>query len=472
MKKLYLLSLFILIGLFGMAQQSLSIPYQALVRDANGNPVANQQIGAKITLLQDSIAGPEVFSETHTTITNAFGQMELQIGSVETAVFDSIDWSAGKMFIRLEVDLQTGEGFREIGTHQLLAVPFAKYAEEAAGWKKNETGISFMDGNVGIGKQNPALKFELSAPAQSQVAEQIFEISVEDAPGDYFRIGNGTGNGARFTSYLQGVRTSDNEVALSISGITSPENDFGSQPLFIFDARRSNGYITSRPLFRWSNFGLPYMTMTANGNLGIGTTTPVATQEIRTPYPALLLTSTSGGNRAGVFMRNTISGYHYEWYAGVMDGSHSYMIGSYITSSHSPENSASPDNAKITVNHDGNVGIGTTNPGNKKLYVAGNFYAYNMKTSSLDLETYIEKRNNKTFSNPSEIDITEIQNIIEQDTTIDLGKMNMFLLEKIDQLIQSNLQQQSQIESQKSENADLRQLFIELKSEIETLKNK
>jgi len=48
----------------------------------------------------------------------------------------------------------------------------------------------------------------------------------------------------------------------------------------------------------------------------------------------------------------------------------------------------------------------------------------------------------------------------------------MFLLEKIDQLIQSNLQQQSQIESQKSENADLRQLFIELKSEIETLKNK
>jgi hypothetical protein len=458
MKHASLLLIIVLAGLYAFAQQSLSIPYQALVRGANGNPVANQQISAKITLTADSIVGAEVFSEVHQLTTNSFGQMELQIGSANIAGFDTINWSTGKMFIRLEVDLQTGEGFREIGTHQLLAVPFAKYAEEAAGWKKNETGISFMDGNVGIWKQNPALKFEISTPAQSQVDEQILEISVDDAPGDYFRIGNATANDERFTPYIQGVRTSDSVTALFISGFTSAEKDVGSYPLVKFDARRLDGWIQNRPLFGWGNHNSTLMTMTANGNLGIGTTNPDEKLEIRSPYPALLLTSTTGGNRTGVFMRNTISGYHYEWYAGVMDGSHSYMIGSYITSSHSPENSASPDNAKITVNHDGNVGIGTTNPGNKKLYVAGNFYAYNMKTSSLDLETYIEKRNNKTFSNPSEIDITEIQNIIEQDTTIDLGKMNMFLLGKIDQLIQSNIQQQKEMEF--------------LKSEIETLKNK
>jgi len=43
--------------------------------------------------------------------------------------------------------------------------------------------------------------------------------------------------------------------------------------------------------------------------------------------------------------------------------------------------------------------------------------------------------------------------------------MNLFLLEKIDQLIQSNLQQQKEIESQ-----ILR--FEKLEAEIETLKNK
>jgi len=129
MKHVSLLLIIVLAGLYAFAQQSLTIPYQALVRDANGNPVANQQIEAKITLLQDSIAGTEVFSEVHQLTTNSFGQMEIQIGSSDTTAFDNIDWSASKMYIKLEVDLEGGTNNQEIGTHQLLAVPYAKYAE-------------------------------------------------------------------------------------------------------------------------------------------------------------------------------------------------------------------------------------------------------------------------------------------------------------------------------------------------------
>ncbi len=258
MKHLALLLVFVLAGLLAAAQQT------------------------KVTFLAESITGTVIFEETQTVTTNAFGQMELQIGSVETAVFDSIDWSAGKIFIRLEVDITGGTAFKEIATVPLLAVPFAKYAEnakyaeEAAGWKKNETGISFMDGNVGIGKDNPELKFEIVAPAQSQVDEQIFKISVDDAPDDYFRIGNATGNNFRFTPYLQGVRTSDSITALYMSGFTSSAKDVGNFPLIKFDARRLDGSIQNRPLFSWNNCGNPLMTMTADGNLGIGTTSPSA----------------------------------------------------------------------------------------------------------------------------------------------------------------------------------------------------
>ena len=169
MKHVSLLLIIVFAGLYAFAQQTLTIPYQALVRDAAGNPVTYQQIGAKITLLQDSIAGQEVFSETHTTFTNAFGQMELQIGSVDTTAFDGIDWSVEKMFIKLEVDI-TGTVYQEIATVPLLAVPFAKYAEEAAGWKKNETGISYLNGNIGIGSENPTEKIDVEGVIKSDSA--------------------------------------------------------------------------------------------------------------------------------------------------------------------------------------------------------------------------------------------------------------------------------------------------------------
>jgi len=131
MKKLKLLIAFVLLGFAAFAQQTLTIPYQALVRDANGNPVASRPVGAKITLLQGSVSGLMVYDETQTDTTNAFGQMDLLIGSQKPADFDTINWSSGKMFIKLEVDIAGGMNYLEINTHQLLATPYAKYAEKA-----------------------------------------------------------------------------------------------------------------------------------------------------------------------------------------------------------------------------------------------------------------------------------------------------------------------------------------------------
>ena len=155
MKHLSLLSIFILLGLLCSAQQSLAFPYQALVRDATGNPVTNQQITAKITLMAESLNGQMVFEEEHTKTTNGFGQLELQVGSENPDGFDTIPWNAGPMFIKLEVDLEGGTDYQEIGTHQLLAVPYAKYAEEAAGWKKDENGVSYNYGTIGLWNLGP-----------------------------------------------------------------------------------------------------------------------------------------------------------------------------------------------------------------------------------------------------------------------------------------------------------------------------
>jgi hypothetical protein len=218
-----------------------------------------------------------VYAETHATTTNPYGLVDLQIGTgtATTGQFDTIAWGAGPYYLQLAVDLTGGANYAVMGTTQMLSVPYALYAEEGSGWEKTENGITFQNGNVGIGKPNPEFKLEISADALPQQAEQIVKFSVNDATNDYFQIGNGTGNGGKFTSYLQGIRKSDAEPTLIISGITTPENDVGSSPLFIFDAKVTpNGRIQTRPLFQWKSHYETYMTMLANGNIGIGTTNP------------------------------------------------------------------------------------------------------------------------------------------------------------------------------------------------------
>jgi hypothetical protein len=446
MKHLSLLSIFILAGLFALAQQSLTFPYQALVRDENGNPITNQQIGAKITLYQDSIAeANKVYQEEHYPTTNAFGQMELLIGSQKPADFDVIPWGAGPMFIKLEVDLQGGTDYQEIATHQLLAVPFAKYAEEAAGWRKSEKGIAFENGNVQIG--------DYLIDANLSVQGNIFFK-------DTSYISTNGQNMIR--NYIQTV-------------LMDTEQYYGYvQGLKVYSAIEENSTVGSEADEKY------IMTLNSQqnvyGNLygdsyGVSGTCVVrpgayVSGDVTGVYGHVTNYGTIDGNSwAGLFtgnacVRSGSSGHDPTSLAGLFVENNGVSNTSFVF-----QTATAGGGKSLSVTNAGNVGIGTISPGSYKLNVAGNFYAYNMKTSSLDLKTYLEKRNNKTLSNPSEIDITEVQNIIEQDTTIDLGKMNLFLLEKIDQLIQSNIQQQK-------ENNDLRQQFQALKSEIENLKNK
>ncbi len=122
MKKLFT-SILLLIGLTTFAQTPISFNYQAVLRDASGGILANQQVEIGVTILQGSASGTEVFSETHSVTTNEFGLVNLQIGSVNTADMETIDWSAGPYFIQISVDGTV------MGTSQLLSVPFAIHAK-------------------------------------------------------------------------------------------------------------------------------------------------------------------------------------------------------------------------------------------------------------------------------------------------------------------------------------------------------
>lgn len=57
--------LFILIPLFGFSQAPQKINFQSILRNTNGEVVANKSVSLKISILSGSISGRSVYSETH-----------------------------------------------------------------------------------------------------------------------------------------------------------------------------------------------------------------------------------------------------------------------------------------------------------------------------------------------------------------------------------------------------------------------
>jgi hypothetical protein len=126
MKRNLITVLFFLVGFVAMAQTPQKFNYQAVARDKNGQPLANQQVAIEIIIKQNNNA---VFTEKQTSQTNDFGLITLEIGS--KTPLSTIIWSKGSLTMDVKIDPNGGSNFELLGTIQLLAVPYALYAERA-----------------------------------------------------------------------------------------------------------------------------------------------------------------------------------------------------------------------------------------------------------------------------------------------------------------------------------------------------
>jgi hypothetical protein len=110
------------------------VNYQSIVRNAAGDPLTNQTISMLLTVRSGAPNGPAAYSERHTTSTNEFGLVNLVIGQglpLPGMDFATINWGAESKF--LTVSIETAPNiFDELGSSQLLSVPYALYAQNAA----------------------------------------------------------------------------------------------------------------------------------------------------------------------------------------------------------------------------------------------------------------------------------------------------------------------------------------------------
>ena len=129
MKRLVLLSFLSLIINLGFSQSPEGFTYQSILRDSNGDVVPLQNVDIRFSILQGSSSGPSIYTETHTTVTNDYGLINLFIGQGTTSDdLSLIIWNNGPYFAFVEAD-PDGSGYQVVSTTQMMSVPFALYAK-------------------------------------------------------------------------------------------------------------------------------------------------------------------------------------------------------------------------------------------------------------------------------------------------------------------------------------------------------
>ena len=137
MKKIVLILGLLFSTQLAFTQAPEKINYQAVARDASGNPLVNQTLNVTYQIRQSSPTGTSVYTETHSGIsTNQFGLFTAEIGGGTPSVgtFAGINWGTGLYYLYVEVN---GD---PMGSSQLLSVPYALHAKTAT------SGVPGTDG--------------------------------------------------------------------------------------------------------------------------------------------------------------------------------------------------------------------------------------------------------------------------------------------------------------------------------------
>lgn len=147
----------VLHGLLTLAQAPQQFSFQGVARQADGKIAGNATVSIRITIHSETAAGASVYQETHTTQTNASGIFNIQIGggAVASGKFADISWKTFPYFLQLEMDPLGGTTYTDMGTTQMLSVPYAVHATEATKWNDGYPVVQRMMPGPDIDPNDP-----------------------------------------------------------------------------------------------------------------------------------------------------------------------------------------------------------------------------------------------------------------------------------------------------------------------------
>ncbi len=166
MKKIISFFCIIMLCLSIQAQVPQAFNYQAVARNNAGAPLINSSVAIRVSIHDSTASGVVVYAERDTATTNGFGLFSVSVGTgnVISGTFNTINWSHGNKFMEVDLDPTGGSSYTNMGTTQLLSVPYAMHARTADSatnvpsvWGVSGSNIyNTNSGNVGIGTNTPA----------------------------------------------------------------------------------------------------------------------------------------------------------------------------------------------------------------------------------------------------------------------------------------------------------------------------
>lgn len=104
-----------------------TLNYSAVIRNAQGEPVANQEVTLLFQFLEDNTVK---FEETAKVTTSAAGVVNYAIGTNES--LENVDWKANDIKLAVSVDVNGGDAFVPVANSNVASVPTALYALKSA----------------------------------------------------------------------------------------------------------------------------------------------------------------------------------------------------------------------------------------------------------------------------------------------------------------------------------------------------
>jgi len=140
------------------------------------------------------------------------------------------------------------------------------------------TGFCNFTGGIGINVASSTHDLDILTSGPNEVM-RIYRSGVSSSDA-YFKITSGTGGAGIYAPVFTGRCNVSTYPGLWFLGDCKSGADTGTIALLQFDARANNGTVATRPILRVRNFLTTLATMSANGNFGLGTTTPAAKHHV------------------------------------------------------------------------------------------------------------------------------------------------------------------------------------------------
>ncbi len=144
------LLLCLFIASMAMAQAPQGIPYQAAARNSSGATLASTAISVRFTIRDSVATGAIKYRETHSITTSDQGLFSLNVGQGTplSGTFAGINWATNAKFLQVEIDAAGGSSYMDMGTQQMMSVPYALHAATSGTTLNGGNGFTHYVGEV------------------------------------------------------------------------------------------------------------------------------------------------------------------------------------------------------------------------------------------------------------------------------------------------------------------------------------